>query len=145
MSPEAITAPSTIDGRSDLYSLGGVAYFLLTGAPPFVGKTPIEVWGHHLHTALVPPSQRRPQPLAPALEALVASCLAKDREQRPASAAEVAARLAALALPVSWTADAARRWWDEQGARLRASAAPTASSSAGRENVAVDLAARGRV
>ncbi len=96
ISPEAIAAPETVSARSDLYGLGAVAYFLLTGAPVFDGRSVIEVCGHHLHTA--------PAPLigvlggaGAELEAIVLACLAKDPAQRPATAFELARRLSLCA------------------------------------------------
>src|SRR4029450_10441937 len=56
LSPEALAAPDSLDARSDLYALGGVAYYLLAGRHVFEGRTVVEVCGHHLHTAPVPPS-----------------------------------------------------------------------------------------
>ena len=58
LSPEAITSPDAVDARSDLYAVGGVAYYLLTGRYVFEGKTVVEVCGHQLHTAPTPPSER---------------------------------------------------------------------------------------
>jgi eukaryotic-like serine/threonine-protein kinase len=118
MAPEAITAPGGVDGRSDLYALGAVGYALLTGSPPFSGATVVEVLSHHLHTPVVPPSRLRALPLSPALEQVVLSCLAKDRSQRPASAAELAERLRRAAV-TPWTRAEARSWWDSAGPELR--------------------------
>ena len=58
MCPEAIIAPNTMDGRGDLYALGAVGYFMVTGTHVFPGRSPVEVWGHHLHTKPEPPSTR---------------------------------------------------------------------------------------
>ncbi|RYG65354.1 serine/threonine protein kinase, partial [bacterium] len=58
LAPEAITSPETLDGRADLYAVGAVAYFLLTGRTVFEGATVVEVCGHHLHSKPVPPSAR---------------------------------------------------------------------------------------
>jgi serine/threonine protein kinase len=112
--PEALTAPEKVDPRSDLYAVGAVGYFLLTGVPPFSGKNLLEVCGHHLHSVPVPPSARIGSPIPRALEALVLSCLAKSPEQRPATAASI--QRALLPLAASWTQDRAARWWAERGA-----------------------------
>jgi eukaryotic-like serine/threonine-protein kinase len=114
LSPEAILSPERIDARADLYGLGGVAYFLLTGAPPFGGKSLVEICGHHLHTVPEPPSRRRP--VAPDLERVVLRCLAKDPSERPESAAVLAAELRACADAGRWTAADAESWWARFGA-----------------------------
>jgi serine/threonine protein kinase len=113
MCPEALIAPETVDARSDIYAVGAVGYFLLTGLPPFSGKTVVEVCGHHLHTAPVPPSQRvrSPIPIPSALEALIMSCLEKCPDDRPASAA--ALQKAFLPLAADWTQDRAAQCWVE--------------------------------
>ena len=111
MSPESITSASTLDGRSDLYALGAVAYFLLTGAPPFEARSVVEVCALHLHGVVTPPSERSPQPIPAQLEALVLECLAKDKSARPASAEALLARLRALDDVPPWTAEDARACW----------------------------------
>jgi serine/threonine protein kinase len=111
LSPEAIVAPSQLDARSDLYALGAVGYFLLTGAPPFVGESVAEVCGHHLHSTPQPLSRRGAAPVPLELERLILSCLAKSPEARPASAA--ALQTALLGLASTWTESDARRWWSE--------------------------------
>jgi serine/threonine-protein kinase len=58
MSPEAITTPDAMDARGDLYALGAVGYFMVTGSHVFPGRSPVEVCGHHLHTKPEPPSTR---------------------------------------------------------------------------------------
>jgi serine/threonine protein kinase len=142
LSPEAILSPAKVDARSDLYALGAVAYTLLTGSAPFSGATVVEVCGHHLHTPVLPPSQRRATPLSPRLEQVVLDCLAKDREQRPASAAALVEQL--LACDVApWSDQDARRWWKERGSVLRAArGAENANGASTGETVAIDLVAR---
>jgi serine/threonine protein kinase len=108
--PEAVVAPERVDARSDLYAVGAVGYFLLTGAPPFAGGTIAEVCAHHLHTAPLAPS-RRGFRVPPELEALIVRCLAKSPEDRPESAASLRAEL--LELGATWTESDARRFWTE--------------------------------
>ena len=77
LSPEAITRPDRVDARSDLYAVGALAYFLLTGRHPFEGATVVEVCSHHLHTLPEPPSASSAAPCPADLEALVLACLEK--------------------------------------------------------------------
>ncbi len=86
LSPEGIKTPGDIDARADLYSLGAVGYFLLTGEPVFEGATVMEVCAQHLKEVPVPPSQRLGKPIPPALERLILQCLAKNRDKRPRNA-----------------------------------------------------------
>jgi eukaryotic-like serine/threonine-protein kinase len=103
MSPEAIRAPETVGVRSDLYGLGAVAYFLLTGAPVFNGATVIEVCSQHLHSEPRPLMLAAPYVVSRELESLVLDCLAKDPARRPTSAAELAARLARCPDAAIWS------------------------------------------
>ncbi len=111
LSPEAINDPDAIDARSDLYSLGAVGYYLLTGTHVFSGKTLVEVCSHHLHTAPEPPSQRLGGAVPADLEELLLTCLAKDPAERPFAAAVLRDALGALESAGSWTDTAARTWW----------------------------------
>jgi serine/threonine-protein kinase len=128
LAPEAIRSP-VADARADLYSVGAVAYFLLTGRHVFEGRTIIEICGHHLHTPPTPPSERLGRALPGALEAWVLACLEKDPARRPPSASEAAARLARCGLAGEWTPDEARDWWATKGRALarrrHADAAPS--------------------
>jgi len=89
-----------VDGRADLYSLGCVAYFLLTGHLVFEGDTPLQTILQHLQNAPEPPSRRTTRAIPEELEALVLECLAKQPEDRPSSAADVSRRLAEIPLSV---------------------------------------------
>lgn len=93
MSPEAIRAPETVSARSDLYGLGAVAYFLLTGAPVFGGESVVEVCRQHLHVEPRRLWLAAGHVVSRELERVVLDCLAKNPARRPASAAELAARL----------------------------------------------------
>jgi tRNA A-37 threonylcarbamoyl transferase component Bud32 len=131
LAPEAIRS-SNVDARSDLYSLGAVAYFLLTGTRVFGGQTVVEICSHHLQTPPEPPSQRLGRPVEKTLEAWVLACLEKDPSRRPRSAAAAAEALDRAAAVGAWNAEAAREWWRTRGRRLveglRADAEPSAAT-----------------
>jgi hypothetical protein len=113
MAPEAFLAPTMVDARADLYALGCVAHFLLTGRDLFEGGIP-ELFQQHVEVPPPLPSRRFGTPIHPGLEALVMACLEKDREARPATARELVGRLEALAamLELRWTRQEARAWWE---------------------------------
>jgi serine/threonine-protein kinase len=118
ISPESITSPERVDGRSDLYSLGAVAYFLLTGTPPFSGNTIVEICAHHLHSVPEPPSQRRDD-VPHDLEAVILRCLDKDPQARYQSALQLRAALGACADAATWNTQSAADWWTEQRTPFR--------------------------
>lgn len=111
MSPEAIRAPDTVDARSDLYGVGAIGYFLLTGQRVFEAETAAEIMADHVRKAPVPPSERLGRPIAPELERLLLGCLAKDPDSRPSSAQSLEAALAHCPGASSWMPDDARSWW----------------------------------
>jgi serine/threonine-protein kinase len=111
LAPESITDPARVDYRVDLYALGAVGYYLLTGAQPFQGRTTVEVCGHHLHTTPPPPSERLGTRIPRSLDAVILRCLAKRREDRPESARELQQLLRQCAIEAPWSdADAAAFW-----------------------------------
>jgi serine/threonine-protein kinase len=112
LSPEAIRAPDAVDARSDIYGLGAVGYYLLTGTHVFGGATTVEVCSHHLHTRPDPPSERLGRPVPAGLERLVLACLEKDPALRPASALDLRDALGALADVGHWGEREAREWWE---------------------------------
>lgn len=97
MAPEMITSPETIDARSDLYGVGGLAYFLLTGKQVFEGSNLVDICSQHLRSEPIAPSRRVGRPVDGQLERLVLSCLAKDPRDRPSDARALGLSLAALA------------------------------------------------
>ncbi len=129
MAPEQIMSPGVIDPRSDLYALGAVGYFLLTGRTLFDGETPVEICGHHLHTRPQAPSEVLASAVPAPLEQLILECLQKDAARRPPSAVAVAALLDTAANDASWLPEAAGRWWDERGPSLREASAPANSGA----------------
>jgi hypothetical protein len=127
LSPEAIQQPGELDPRSDLYAVGAVAYFLLTGTPVFEAKSIVDILMHHVNTPPQPPSQRLGEFISPDLEALVLRCLAKRREDRPASARELADSLARCSACGDWTESEAAAWWARWGSISVVSSASVAT------------------
>jgi serine/threonine-protein kinase len=109
MAPEMATS-GEVGPRADLYAVGCVAYFMLTGHLVFEGGTPMQMITRRVTEDPAPPSRRTELPIPPALEALVMACLARRPEDRPQSAAELNRALAALPVP-PWTEGDAREWW----------------------------------
>jgi serine/threonine-protein kinase len=126
--PEAIKAPAAVDARSDLYALGAVGYFLLSGDHVFTGTTLVEVCSHHLHSTPVSPSERLGRSVPADLEAVILGCLEKDPAGRPQTAAALRARLARTQAFGGWDAERARRWWSENAEGLRARRASAAAA-----------------
>jgi serine/threonine-protein kinase len=115
LSPEAIRA-SDLDGRSDLYSLGAVGYYLLTGEHVFTGEAAIEVFSHHLTTEVEPPSARLGREISKDLEEIILSCLQKDRDSRPEDANALRLALEDCRDSGGWGHEEARVWWEEHPA-----------------------------
>jgi eukaryotic-like serine/threonine-protein kinase len=119
MSPEAIDTPGMVDGRSDVYSVGCLAYYLMTGKEVFTAKSWVDLWAHHLQTPPVPPSAHGGVEVPRPLEELVLACLAKSPADRP-SMAELATRLRVLEAEAraGWSASDAAAWWAKHGTGL---------------------------
>ena len=127
ISPEQARGGEPLDPRSDLYSLGAVAYFLLTGRPPFVCRSLAETLVDHLHQAVTPPTKHRPD-IPADLEAIVLRCLAKIPTERFASADCLDREFGSCACAGQWTEAHARSWWDAEDAQ-RDSSLPGASTA----------------
>lgn len=141
LSPEAIVTPEGMDGRADLYALGAVGYYLVTGRPVFEAPTVVELCSKQLLEAPVPPSERLGRPLPEDLETLLLSCLAKSPGERPRSAAEVRDALARCAERTPYDLGAGERFWTERAPALRSERLPVRTSQPGR-TMAIDLAGR---
>jgi serine/threonine-protein kinase len=110
LSPEAMTSPETGDPRSDLYALGAVGYFLVTGLPVFDAASVAEIIGHHLHTPPVRPSERAGRSVPTDLENLILQCLSKHPDDRPPTARAMRDGLRRGRVP-AWTNEEAVAWW----------------------------------
>ncbi len=120
MAPERIEQPGNADPRADLYALGAVGFFALTGKPPFEGETDLALAYRVVNTPAPRVGSLAPHPVPAALEELIARCLAKSPHERPTSAAEVAAVLDRLVVELPWTNPQAREWWDAHDAQAGA-------------------------
>src|SRR5262249_49772354 len=86
LSPEAIRSPNTVDARLDLYAVGAVGYYLVTGRHVFSAGSVVEVCSHHLNTTPEAPSKALGKPVPDDLESLLLRCLEKDPNARPKDA-----------------------------------------------------------
>jgi serine/threonine-protein kinase len=111
MAPELALGKSEVDSRSDIYALGCVGYWLLTGLLVFEGTTPMEMVVEHVKTPPVPPSERTEVEIPPQLDDLIMACLNKDPDSRPQSMFEVVKLLEECKCPQPWTRDRADSWW----------------------------------
>ncbi|MDY7231661.1 serine/threonine-protein kinase [Hyalangium rubrum] len=118
LAPEAITTPTKVDGRGDLYSLGAVGYALLTGGHVFMGQTAAEICSHQVNTQPLPPDIRSGRELPPDLCGIILRCLEKRPEARFANARELRMALEACADAGRWTELEAELWWDRNGETL---------------------------
>ncbi|QEH34663.1 Serine/threonine-protein kinase PknB [Aquisphaera giovannonii] len=121
MSPEQAMA-ADLDGRSDIYALGAILYFMLTGRPPFEGATPTELMIAHARDPVTPPSKLRPE-IPPDLEAVILKCLEKKPDDRYPDARALSAALAGCTCAGDWDDPHAEQWWTDQAAALAASEA----------------------
>jgi serine/threonine-protein kinase len=135
LSPEAVTDPSTLGPPADLYAVGAVGYFLLTGKKVFDGKTAVDVCIAHVTKQPTPPSQVGSATIDPVLEAIILKCLEKKPADRYASALDL--RNALLAVPTAdWSVAHARQWWRDYSAR---SAAASDASAGETITLSIDL------
>ncbi|HEX7337610.1 MAG TPA: serine/threonine-protein kinase [Gemmatimonadales bacterium] len=109
MAPE-LAMGDKCDGRADLYALGCVAYYLLTGRLVYEAATALQMIARHIQETPLPPSERTELPVAPELDRIILACLAKQPEDRPASALELNRMLAELDVQ-PWSEEEATRWW----------------------------------
>jgi tRNA A-37 threonylcarbamoyl transferase component Bud32 len=113
MAPELILGETDIDRRADVYALGCVAYYLLTGQLVFDADTPMKMFLQHVQTKPVPPSQRVELRIPPELDELVLACLEKDPAKRPQDAAQLFTMARDCRTCEHWSSERARIWWEQ--------------------------------
>jgi serine/threonine-protein kinase len=110
LAPELVSGVDVFDGRADIYALGCVAFWLLTGRPPFEAPDAVSLLRLHSTTVPCPPSTFAAS-IPGEMDALVLDCLSKDPARRPQSAETVWDRLEAVPISSRWDQHAAREWW----------------------------------
>jgi serine/threonine-protein kinase len=126
--PPEVALGKEPDGRADLYAVGCVAYWLVTGRPVFSGESLFEIVSNHLHTVPEPPS-RHASGVTEELEAVILACLEKDPDRRPRSARELSRMLHKIPAAEPWGDEQAEAWWREAGL-IRWPAEPESSERA---------------
>ena len=134
ISPEAVQGAEVIDGRADIYCLGAVAYWLLTGRAPFDSGSAVELLIDHLKATPIAPSAVAETPIPEQLDAIVMKCLQKKPEERFQTAELLLEALEAVSFAEPWTQDRARDWWQIHGI---ASELPAAQDLPPTEEVAI--------
>ena len=112
MAPEMALGEGGLDHRADIYALGCVGYWLLTGRLVFEAETPVKMMLQHVQAEPVPPSRLSEVEVPPALDRILLACLAKKPEDRPSSTRELADLLASVGCVNAWTKERAEEWWD---------------------------------
>jgi serine/threonine-protein kinase len=112
MAPECILGDVEVDRRADVYALGCVAYFALTGSLVFEADSSMKMLMQHLNAQPTPPSERSELPVPHELDDLVMACLQKDPALRPQNAGELLGMAYDCQCAESWGQHEARRWWE---------------------------------
>ncbi len=111
MSPEAIQAPDSVDPRSDLYAVGALGYFLLTGKTLFDTENLVELCQAQVMKVPAPPSERVGREVSAELEGAIMSCLEKNPARRPQTARDLAVLLSRSPAASRWSIEEADHWW----------------------------------
>jgi hypothetical protein len=135
LAPEAVERPDAVDARADLYAVGAVGYFLLTGTPVFRGNTIMEICMQHVRAAPEPPSRRLGRAVSAPLEALILRCLAKAPGNRPPGAGAVLEELARCEVG-GWGPAEAEAWWVRFKGGGDVPRGPETEAAAGEQTVA---------
>ena len=122
LAPELVSGAGSFDGRADIYALGCVAFWMLTGRVPFEARDAISLLRHHSTTAPVPPSTMSEQAIPSDVDALVLECLSKEPSLRPPNVDVLRDRLSRLSIAQHWDQRSARAWWELHQPELAARA-----------------------
>lgn len=142
MAPEIISQPGAASPQSDLYALGAVGYYLVTGRQVFEGESAVEICAAHLHDEPERPSGKAGRDVPRDLEDVLLRCLAKNPADRHANAGELREALLDCEAAYSWTAADAREWWSEFAAGLGGSVPGEDDIPMSRTGLVVDLDSR---
>jgi DNA-binding NtrC family response regulator len=118
LAPELVSGQAAFDERADIYALGCVAFWLLTGRPPFEAGDAVSLMVQHSTRTPSPPSTIAGEAIPAGLDALILECLSKEPSRRPASADLLGDRLAELSITVEWDQRRAREWWERHEPQL---------------------------
>ncbi len=124
MAPELVLDQAAVDRRVDIYALGCVAYWLLSGRLVFEADNALAMLHKHLEQQPLPPSSASEVAIPPGLDAVVLACLAKRPEDRPADMDDLARRLAEVPIAEPWTAERAAQWWTAHQPAIAAGVTP---------------------
>ncbi len=130
MAPERILNPVDVDARSDIYAVGAVGYFLLTGKPIFEGDNNLEITNQIMHAPAPRAAASGVGGIPEALDALIAACLEKDRALRPQTADAVIDALDRLSSRLAWTQVDADQWWSAYRESRTSTAKPAPAEAA---------------
>ena len=142
MPPEAIKDSSKSDPRSDIYSVGALGYYLLSGKFIFEARSVMQIYERQLTTPVAPLTQRTTNPVSPQFERAILRCLDKDPNLRPQSANELHGLLLSSPLASSWGPEARVAWWDSHRSEVQAAAATDSANASPIPTVKIDFASR---
>ena len=142
MPPEAIKNSAAADPRSDLYAVGAIGYFLLTGKPVFENEDISELQKKQLADSPAPPSWRTKNRISAELERAILRCLEREPEKRPQSALELRDLFLASPRAADYTPEARAAWWAEFHRQEQTAAGAGTATPSPRPTVAVDFAGR---
>jgi serine/threonine protein kinase len=134
MAPEQVLGSRLVDARTDLYAVGCLAYWLITGQLVFTGRTAMEILVQHTQAVPVRPSARTELEIPAKLDDVILTCLAKNPDDRPVSADRLAETLASIATGSTWTIRRAQEWWNMHHPKGRETSSPISRLAPAKRN-----------